>query len=233
MDYKYKQFIKSLSSNLGTNPKAFWNFIKTKTKSKASPTILTEGGNEFSDPVTKANILNKFFHSLFTKDPDRIPPDVEITNDPDLSELRVDIAEVLKELQALDTSKAIGPDEIPNKILKDFAHELARPITTLFNISLSTGILPSMWKTANIIPILKKGDPKQPNNYRPISLLPVISKILERCIYNHIIPILRPKITPHQYGFLANRSIDTQILTTFCDINQDFDKKTPNRYNLF
>ena len=225
MDYKYKEFIKSLSSNLGTNPKAFWNFIKTKTKSKASPSILTEGNRDFTDSVTKANILNKFFHSLFSKDPNRPIPEIDVKYDPALSELTVDPDDVLKGLQALDTSKAIGPDGIPNKILKDFAPELAIPITTLFNISLSTGTLPSTWKTANVIPILKKEDPKQPNNNRPISLLPVISKVLERCIYNLIIPFLRPKITPNQYGFLSNRSIDTQMLSTFSDISIDFESK--------
>ena len=123
----------------------------------------------------------------------------------------------------LDASKAIGPNGIPTRILKDFAIQLSQPITDLFNASLQHGKLPSDWKKANVIPIFKKGDPKMPNNYRPISLLPVISKVLERCIYNQIIPFLRPKLTPMQYGFLANRSIETQMLTTFSNIINNYD----------
>ena len=130
-----------------------------------------------------------------------------------------------KQLEALDTSKAIGPDGIPTRILKDFARELAPSVTYLFNKSLLTGTVPAEWKLANIIPVFKKGDKSAPNNYRPISLLPVISKVLERCVYNKLILVLRDKITPKQFGFLAKRSTDAQLMSSFSDITNTIDAK--------
>ena len=67
------------------------------------------------------------------------------------------------------------------------ANDLTPSITNMFNESLSHGKVPSAWKKANIIPIHKKGSRTNASNYRPISLLPVISKVLERCIFNKII----------------------------------------------
>ena len=95
----------------------------------------------YQDPVTKANILNKFFHGIFSKDPIKTLPHVDILPDPNLSNLQISQDEVYKVLHYLGSNKAIGPDGIPTRILKEFD-----------------------WKRANVIPIFKKGDPK-PNNY--------------------------------------------------------------------
>ena len=81
-----------------------------------------------------------------------------------------------------------------------------------------------MWKKANIIPVHKKGSRYQATNYRPISLLPTISKILERCIFNKIINLIVPKLSQLQHGFLRNRSTVTQLLTVFSRINDILDK---------
>jgi hypothetical protein len=225
MEFKYKQYIKDLAANLSSNPKQFWGFLKFKSKAKTLPNILIENSKEYSDPVTKANIFNKFFHSVFSKETNRDAPKVTKTIDPNLSVIQLSVDDVKKTLLTLDASKAIGPDGLPTRLLKDFAALLAAPLCQLFNISLGMGYVPAQWKLANVIPVYKKGDRHCPNNYRPISLLPVISKVMERCVYDNIIHHLRPKITPAQYGFLANRSIDTQLLSTFSDIIQNYDRK--------
>ena len=99
-----------------------------------------------------------------------------------LSELTLFPDDVLAVLLSLDTNKATGPDEIPPRILKECAHQIAPSLCLLFNQSLEHGSLPKKWKLANIIPIHKKGDISNVENYRPISLLSVISKVLERCV---------------------------------------------------
>ena len=100
-----------------------------------------------------------------------------------MHDITFETIEIKKQLQQLNPSKAPGPDNLPTKILKDYAHELAPSLTTLFNDSLLEGTVPNTWKQANVIPLHKKGDKHTTSNYRPISLLPVISKVLERCIY--------------------------------------------------
>lgn len=166
-----------------------------------SPHTIINNDREYNDPVTKANIFNSYFHSVFSKQPPPVKKTANPAPDPNLSYILVDEKEVHKILTKLETSKAIGPDGIPSKILKDFADELTHPITELFNQSLTSGKVPSDWKRANIIPVYKKEDRRIVKNYRPISLLPVISKVLERCIYNKIIEFIKPKITKDQYGF--------------------------------
>ena len=85
-------------------------------------------------------------------------------------------------MRALDTSKACGPDEIPACLLQECALEIAPSICELFNCSLHAGHVPSEWKSANVTPVHKK-DLKEPaDHYRPISLLPIVGKVLERCV---------------------------------------------------
>ena len=106
-------------------------------------------------------------------------------------------------LHDLDTSKVCGPDGIPPYLLQKCALEIAPSICELFNRSLRTGNLASEWKSANVTPVHKK-DLKEPaEHYRPISLLPIVGKVLERCVsirlYNHV----KHLITKAQHGFLA------------------------------
>ena len=100
----------------------------------------------------------------------------------------------------------------------------------IYNLSISHGKVPSAWKCANIVPIYKKGNPNIVSNYRPISLLPVISKILEKIIYNRIIENLLPKITIKQHGFLPSKSTVTQLIETFLEVNNNLD--TVNRTDI-
>ena len=84
-------------------------------------------------------------------------------------------------LRLLDTKKAIGHDKLPTIVLKECADSLAPSITAIINFSLNKGFQLSDWKKANIPPIFKKGKRECVENYRPVSLLPVISKVQERC----------------------------------------------------
>ena len=112
-----------------------------------------------------ANLLNAFFHSIFTPiQLNLTPPHINIQIDPNLATVHLNEAEVTKHLKALNPSKAPGPDLIPTAILKTHADQLAPSITKLFNTSLTQGKVPTLWKQANVIPIHKKGSPYQASN---------------------------------------------------------------------
>ena len=85
-------------------------------------------------------------------------------------------------LQNLDPNKAQGPDNIHGKILKNCSKSLATPLAYLFNLSYTTGHIPSDWKLANVVPVHKKGSKTEVSNYRPISLTSLIMKTYERVI---------------------------------------------------
>ena len=82
-------------------------------------------------------------------------------------------------LNALDTSKASGPDGISGKMLKSTAPSITPVLTKLFNLSMRTGIVPTAWKTSAVVPVPKGTISAEPANYRPISLLSICDKILE------------------------------------------------------
>ncbi|CAB4040147.1 Hypothetical predicted protein, partial [Paramuricea clavata] len=120
--------------------------------------------------------------------------------------------EVLNRLQNINVSKASGPDGIPGRLLKAIATEITPSLTKVFNLSLCSGKVPSAWKTALITPILKEGNPHVVTNYRPISLLSILSKVLERCIYNHCYEFIQHKLTFYQHGFVQGRNCVTQLV---------------------
>ena len=224
---KYKEYIANITNNIGTNPKRFWTLLKDRSKAKTSPSIISKDGVDHTDPNAKSHIFNQYFQSVFTsKTHDPFPP-VHKTRDDALENVVLTEQEVLKELNSINTSKAPGPDGLTTHVLKACAAPLVSPITTLFNQSLQTGKIPSDWRKANVVPIHKKGPKTDPMNYRPISLLPIISKIMERCIFNHIIPLLTPKITSLQHGFMKGKSTLTQLMTALTNINKIFDQKSP------
>ena len=114
--------------------------------------------------------------------------------------------EVFEPLSALDPNKATGIDNINPKILKYCAPALFLPIHHLFSLTLVYQLLPQDWKTHIITPVHKSGNKSAVNNYQPISLLCVISKVLERILFNKISNFIVEAISPNQFGFLRGRS---------------------------
>ena len=120
-----------------------------------------------------------------------------------------------KFLTKLDTSKASGRDGISARMLKNTAASITPSLTNyLFNLSLMTGTLPSQWKKSQIVPIPKDNNASSPPNYRPISLLPIISKTLERHVHSLILGHLQTHhpLSAYQWGFLESRSTVAALL---------------------
>ena len=122
-------------------------------------------------------------------------------------------------LHSLDTHKAISHDKLPTIILKECAGSLAPSITAIINFSLSHGFQLSDWKRGNVSPIFKKGKKDIGDNYRPVSLLPVISKVQECCMALRLVPHVKELLYPFQHGFQKGRSCVMQLLEAFYDIS--------------
>ena len=128
-------------------------------------------------------------------------------------------------LLSLDVNKATGPDKFPSRLLKNCAPRICGSQCALFNKSLSLGTLPSAWKLSNVIPIHKGGATKEASNYRPISLLSVESKVLERCVYDKIIDHISNQLHRLQFGFLKGKSTVSQLLQVLHIIGQMLDNR--------
>ena len=107
--------------------------------------------------------------------------------------------EVCLALQSLDPNKAPVPDSLHPKILKECAEEFAQSLCFLFSKSLCVGLLPDDWKRANVTPVFKKGVKSEIPNYRPISLLSIVSKVCEKCVLNHLLPGLLELLSSLQH----------------------------------
>ncbi len=181
-----------------------------------SETPVLDDGILVYDNKEKAQAFNKFFTtSVQTENmEDPIPKDHNLLYYPKIPSLKITEVDVYELLKSLDTSKATGPDNISNALLKKCSLSLAKPLCLIFNLSLKTGVYPKKWKSAHVIPIFKnKGDNKNCDFYRPISLLPCISKIFEKLIFSHIYEFLRKNkiIAPNQSGFTPGDSAIFQI----------------------
>ena len=138
--------------------------------------------------------------------------------------------DIARHLKNLDPNKSTGVDLVSSRLLRECQEELILPLKLLFNKSMQEGIVPSLWKCANVTPIFKKGNKCEAGNYRPISLTSVVIKILERIIKDKITSFLdRHKlIIDSQHGFRNSRSCLTNLLEFYNYIFSNYDERVPS-----
>ena len=122
-------------------------------------------------------MFNRYFASVYTSADNYEDTDHEQAEPAVMTDLALSVEEVQAVLGSLDCTKATGPDGIPARLLKGTASVISPSLCKLYNKSLEQGIFPQDWKLANIVPIYKKGQREHTENYRPISLLPILSKV--------------------------------------------------------
>ena len=123
--------------------------------------------------------------------------------------------------------RSAGIDKIPDYVVKKCIQFLKGPLANIYNASLEQGIFPDKLKLAKIIPIYKKGDTRNIQNYRPIALLSIFSKLLEKLVYNRVITFIEGMgiLNEEQHGFRMNRSTETAIWNVIGDIQEAINKK--------
>ena len=126
----------------------------------------------------------------------------------------VDENDIRKKADELDNKKSCGIDGISNIIMKSIINILIKPITIIINQMLETGVFPDKLKVAKVIPSFKKGDPTLLTNYRPISLLPSLSKIFEKVINQQLYAYFENSnlFFKGQYGFRKGHSTEMASL---------------------
>ena len=154
----------------------------------------------------------------------------------------------MKKLKDLNINKSPGPDSINSRILVELADTIVPSLLIIFQNLYNTGTVPSSWKEANITPIYKKGDKKDPENYCSVSLTSILCKVMEFIFKDYLIDFLCENniLSNKQYGFLLVRPTILQILNVFdkltepinnghyidvvyCDFMKAFDKVSHKR----
>ena len=162
-----------------------------------------------------AEILAKYFSSVFTEEPDGdIPNPKPINIKEKMPELIINEEMVLKQLNSLKIDKSPGPDELHPRLLKELAKSLTKPLCIIFNQSLRLKMTPKQWKKVTISAIFKKRNRSMAGNYRPVSLTSVVCKLLEKIIREHIKKHMKvnKSFSNKQFGFISGRSTSLQLL---------------------
>ena len=177
------------------------------------------------DNESNAKIFSRFFSNLAKELVEKLPTAPNIFTDSLTSQFyrehnivpdsfvfhEVNEGHIFKQLTTLNPQKASGIDNISGKFLKDGAKLLALPISQIWNLSIKLATFPSNCKIAKITPLYKKGCRTDPKNYRPISLLPIVSKVIEKVVHQQLQEYLDNNeiLYKFQSGFRSNHSTDT------------------------
>jgi Reverse transcriptase (RNA-dependent DNA polymerase)/Endonuclease-reverse transcriptase len=241
---KYKQIAKKVSVELRKNTAAienklceygnlgkFYKYVNKKLNGSSGIAPLKDkSGNLITDDQDKAELINAYFCSVFIQDNGVIDEKWKIPKRcTKMSPVFVTPSMVQKFIRKLSSNGGAGPDEIPSEFYKNCSDSICLPLSMLFNVSLQTGLLPPIWKSAIVTPVFKKGAPSDPANYRPISLTCIACKLLESCIKEGLLSYLASHdiITKHQHGFLNKKSTTTQLLECSLDWAIAFNSKKP------
>ncbi|XP_073516627.1 uncharacterized protein [Phyllobates terribilis] len=210
-----------------TNPKLFFNYINSKRiKTDGVGPLKNNLGKIIEGDEGKANLLNSFFSTVFTKEnnlseemqSDKVNPPLNITH---LTQEKVQ-----KRLNNIKIDKSPGPDDIHPRVLKELSNVIDRPLYLIFKHSLWTGTVPLDWRQANVVPIFKKGSKSDPGNYRPVSLTSVVGKLFEGFLRDAIVEYLNDNncLTQYQHGFMRDRSCQTNLIAFYEEVSSQLDR---------
>ena len=204
--------------------KGIRSIVNINSTSRKDIKLLNDKGKNVCDPIKIAELLNKYFASIGNNIDKKIPKSLKHFKE-FMTKIKVNKTFFLKActpqeifdiILALDIKKSLGPNSIPMYVLKVANSFFPDKLSDIINLSFLTGTFPDLCKLAKVIPLFKNDNPLLCENYRPISLLPVYSKIFEKVIYTRMYKFLDNNnfIYDRQFGFRAKHSTSHSLIST-------------------
>ena len=226
-------YLKKLGNEIAdprTSQKSYWKIINrvlNKCKAPKIPPLLVN--NIFvTNAKEKAEVfLNFFSEQCKPIENDSVLPNFAFLTNERLTQIPIVEHDILTLIRNINKNKSSGSDGISARMLSICDNSIVLPLKLIFANILNTGTYPDKWKKANVTPIHKKGSKQLAKNYRPISLLPICSKLFERIIFKYLYSFLisNDLITKNQSGFRPGDSTINQLLDLTNDIHKSFDHK--------
>jgi len=222
------------------NMKKTWKIINETLgrdkKEQKLPTSIVYNNTTLSEPMYIASAFNDYFANIgtdlvsainYNDNNDNYKQYLKTPTNKSCIFSAVTEDEVIKIIDKLENKSSSGYDSISNKIIKYCKNQISKALTIIINQMLHSGVFPSKLKIAKVIPLHKKGDVNLLSNYRPISLLPTLSKIFERIIYNQLYTYFDNNnlLTEHQYGFRSKHSTELAAIKLIDNIKYEIDQK--------
>ena len=218
--------------------KKLWSGIRSivnisDNKTGVNISHLLQDGNAIDGPQKMANIFNKFFVNISKKITSAIPRTrkspldyLKQSNDKTFFLSSVAPEEVECLINSLQDGKAAGPCSVPVKLLKIISNQISVPFCMIINDSFLSGIFPNKLKIAKVIALYKKDSRDNPTNYRPISLLSVFRKLIEKIMYKCLYIFLDSCniLHPLQFGFCEKHSTLHALIGMTETIKETIDK---------
>ena len=220
------------------NAREMWQYtnqlLSRKRKNKDASITLNLDGKQTADQQEVADAFNTFFSSIgqelvnefdVGKDEFRKYMPVPTGIAQEMKFLEITSSDYDRIIASMKAKKSTGFDDISNKLIKDLREAIKVPLMDIINMSLCTGVVPSAWKIAKIIPLHKGGNKQDMNNYRPISLLSALSKIMEKVVHHQTYNYVENKIlTVSQFGFRKQRETAQAILAFMKNMKENDSK---------
>jgi hypothetical protein len=226
-----------IAKNLANrNPKTMWkglNKILGRERSSVPVAVTHPETNEkIEDPEVVGELFNQYFTNCFKQNSDAsdqlVSQFVEKASESSLALIPPDETEVLREIQHLKNNSAVGHDGISTEVIKKLSDKLTPLLLLLISVIFTSGIYPTIFKKAVIIPIHKGGSRLAIESYRPISVLPVLNKVVERIIFKRLSQFFHhhQKFTyTRQFGFREKCGTENAAVELCASLTRSIDKK--------
>ena len=225
------EYQESILGSRNTNM-IFKHFKNLKKQKLSLPREMELNGIKYKESTEKVEKLNKFFHSVFTPKLNFKVTDIACEN---ASLINFDVSQnkIRELLTKLDVTKSKGPDGLPPCFLKSLAKPMSSILNAIFKNIKRVRCVPKFWKSAAISPIHKKNDKRQIKNYKPVSLLTIISKVLKKCMYEPLYDHFQKYMKSSQHGFVKKKSVVTNLLAFLQRVYEALDKNPNNEVLVY
>lgn len=232
----YDNYINDLKESFKTNPKKFWSYINSKRNNDIYPKIMNYDDESADNDNDICELFAKFFNNVYKNDDASKSPNIgliPVNNTNNFQPPVINNCDIYSAIANVKCCFSPGPDNVPSCILIKCGGSLTDVLCYLFNLSLSSGVFPTIWKSSYIIPLFKKGARHDISNYRGIAKLSAIPKLFEAILSSDLTFKVKSIISNEQHGFCSGKSTLTNLLTLTNTISNGFASKLQTDVGYF
>lgn len=225
-DKLFKSYIDNVQNNISSNPSEFWNFAKLRNKSSSYPNEMYYLDRNAASPQETVDLFADFFETIYDDKDEKWSFNDVFNQLPTSREINVTLFDIEAAINSIKWKSSIGPDEITPFIIKKCIDAIVWPIWLLFQKTFDSGRIPDKLKLSRVVPVHKKGDKKDVQNYRVIAISSVILKIFEKAVKFKLNQIIEPQLSSAQHGFREKRSVSTNLMNLSIMAHETFARGT-------